>query len=104
MKRSRCEHCAAGTPSQHSQYGKPYANTSDQQLHSDDDALNYTALKFTDKKSTKPRRQRREQREEETIYSGVSDRQDVAVLQSVSQAAGGTLIGEVGLIVMAGTE
>uniref|UniRef100_A0A674ECG2 Ig-like domain-containing protein n=1 Tax=Salmo trutta TaxID=8032 RepID=A0A674ECG2_SALTR len=39
----------------------------------DDDALNYAALKFTEKKSTKPRRQRREQREEETIYSGVSN-------------------------------
>ncbi|CAB1345280.1 unnamed protein product, partial [Coregonus sp. 'balchen'] len=49
MKRSRCEHCAAGTPSQQSQYGKPHVNTSDQQLHSDDDGLNYSALKFTDK-------------------------------------------------------
>uniref|UniRef100_A0A673VUT1 Ig-like domain-containing protein n=1 Tax=Salmo trutta TaxID=8032 RepID=A0A673VUT1_SALTR len=39
------------------------------QLHSDDDGLNYTGLKFTDRK---PRKQRREQREEETIYSGVS--------------------------------
>uniref|UniRef100_A0A4W5J7K7 Ig-like domain-containing protein n=1 Tax=Hucho hucho TaxID=62062 RepID=A0A4W5J7K7_9TELE len=42
-----------------------------QMLHGDDDALNYAGLQFTDKKSTKPRRQRREQREEETIYSGV---------------------------------
>ncbi|XP_029609794.1 uncharacterized protein LOC115194313 [Salmo trutta] len=72
MKRSRCEHCAAGTPFQQSHYGNPHASTSEQQLHSDDDALNYAALKFTVKKSTKPRRQRREQREEETIYSGVS--------------------------------
>uniref|UniRef100_A0A4W5JLM6 Ig-like domain-containing protein n=1 Tax=Hucho hucho TaxID=62062 RepID=A0A4W5JLM6_9TELE len=75
MKRSPCEHCAAGTPFQQSHYGNPHFNTSDQQLHGDDDALNYTALKFTDKKSTKPRRQRREQREQredETIYSGVS--------------------------------
>ncbi|XP_038831533.1 uncharacterized protein LOC120030262 [Salvelinus namaycush] len=62
----------AGTPFQQSHYGNPHSNTSDQQLHSDDDGLNYAALKFTDKKSTKPRRQRREQREEETIYSGVS--------------------------------
>ncbi|XP_071234311.1 uncharacterized protein [Salvelinus alpinus] len=72
MKRSRCEHCAAGTPFQQSHYGNPLASTSAQQLHSDDDGLNYAALKFTDKKSTKPKRQRREQREEETIYSGVS--------------------------------
>ncbi|KAM9401326.1 uncharacterized protein ACWYII_030913 isoform 2-T2 [Salvelinus alpinus] len=84
MKRSRCEHCAAGTPFQQSHYGNPHSNTSDQQLHSDDDGLNYAALKFTDKKSTKPNRQRREQREEETIYSGVSYRQDVTVLQSAS--------------------
>eukprot|EP00063_Salmo_salar_P036679 XP_014011514.1 PREDICTED: uncharacterized protein LOC106577713 [Salmo salar] len=62
----------AGTPFQQSHYGNPHANTSDQQLHGDYDALNYTALKFSDKKSIKPRRQRREQREEETIYSGVS--------------------------------
>eukprot|EP00063_Salmo_salar_P036684 XP_014011519.1 PREDICTED: uncharacterized protein LOC106577722 [Salmo salar] len=59
----------AGTPFQQSHYGNPHSNTSDQQLHSDDDGLNYTGLKFTDRKS---RRQRREQREEETIYSGVS--------------------------------
>ncbi|KAM9401330.1 uncharacterized protein ACWYII_030915 isoform 2-T2 [Salvelinus alpinus] len=72
MKRSRCEHCAAGTPFQQSHYGNPHSNTSDQQLHGDDDGLNYAGLKFTDKKSTKPRRQRREKREEETIYSGVS--------------------------------
>ncbi|XP_045071205.1 uncharacterized protein LOC121562885 [Coregonus clupeaformis] len=52
MKRSRCEHCAAGTPSQQSQYGKPHVNTSDQQLHSDDDGLNYSALKFTDKNNS----------------------------------------------------
>ncbi|XP_036843415.1 uncharacterized protein LOC110531683 isoform X2 [Oncorhynchus mykiss] len=69
MKRSRCEHCAAGSPFQQSHYGNPHSNTSDQQLHGDDDGLNYAGLKFTDKK---PRRQRREQREEETIYSGVS--------------------------------
>uniref|UniRef100_A0A8C8FN02 Ig-like domain-containing protein n=1 Tax=Oncorhynchus tshawytscha TaxID=74940 RepID=A0A8C8FN02_ONCTS len=69
MKRSQCEHCAAGTPFQQSHYGNPHSNTSDQQLHGDDDGLNYAGLKFTDKK---PRRQRREQREEETIYSGVS--------------------------------
>ncbi|KAM9401332.1 uncharacterized protein ACWYII_030917 isoform 1-T1 [Salvelinus alpinus] len=69
MKRSRCEHCAAGTPFQQSHYGNPHSNTSDQQLHGDDDGLNYAGLKFTDKK---PRRQRREHREEETIYSGVS--------------------------------
>ncbi|KAM9401373.1 uncharacterized protein ACWYII_030954 isoform 1-T2 [Salvelinus alpinus] len=61
----------AGTPSQHSQYGNPHANTSDQQFHGDDDGLNYAALMFTEKNSTKPRRQRREQREEETIYSGI---------------------------------
>ncbi|KAM9401328.1 uncharacterized protein ACWYII_030914 isoform 2-T2 [Salvelinus alpinus] len=72
MKRSRCEHCAAGTPFQQSHYGNPHSNTSDQQLHGDDDGLTYAGLKFTDKKSTKPRRQRREQIEEETIYSGVS--------------------------------
>ncbi|CAB1345272.1 unnamed protein product [Coregonus sp. 'balchen'] len=52
MKRLQCEHCAAGTPSQHSQYGKPHVNTSDQQLHSDDDGLNYSSLKFTDKNSS----------------------------------------------------
>ncbi|XP_042184242.1 uncharacterized protein LOC112259926 [Oncorhynchus tshawytscha] len=69
MKRSQCEHCAAGTPFQQSHYGNPHSNTTDQQLHGDDDGLNYAGLKFTDKK---PRRQRREQREEETIYSGVS--------------------------------
>ncbi|XP_029609793.1 uncharacterized protein LOC115194312 [Salmo trutta] len=69
MKRSRCEHCAVGTPFQQSHYGNPHANTSEQQLHGDDDGLNYTGLKFTDRK---PRKQRREQREEETIYSGVS--------------------------------
>ncbi|XP_035609132.1 uncharacterized protein LOC118368812 [Oncorhynchus keta] len=69
MKRSQCEHCAAGTPFQQSLYGNPHSNTTDQQLHGDDDGLNYTAVKFTDKK---PRRQRREQKEEETIYSGVS--------------------------------
>uniref|UniRef100_A0A4W5JKF3 Ig-like domain-containing protein n=1 Tax=Hucho hucho TaxID=62062 RepID=A0A4W5JKF3_9TELE len=71
MKRSPCEHCAAWTPFQQSHYGNPHANTSDQQLHGDDDGLNYAGLQFTDKKSTKPRRQRREQREEETIYSDV---------------------------------
>uniref|UniRef100_A0A4W5JMA8 Ig-like domain-containing protein n=1 Tax=Hucho hucho TaxID=62062 RepID=A0A4W5JMA8_9TELE len=47
-----------------------FGNGTKLDLHGDCDALNYTALKFTDKKSTKPRRQR-EQREEETIYSGV---------------------------------
>ncbi|CDQ77943.1 unnamed protein product [Oncorhynchus mykiss] len=68
MKRSQCEHCT-GTPFQQSHYGNSHSNISDQQLHGDDDGLNYAGLKFTDKK---PRRQRREQREEETIYSGVS--------------------------------
>ena len=44
-------------------------SVSSPQLHGDDDGLNYAAVKFTDKK---PGRQRREQSEEETIYSGVS--------------------------------
>ncbi|XP_045072069.1 uncharacterized protein LOC121563357 [Coregonus clupeaformis] len=80
----------AGTHSQQSQYGNPHANTSDQQLHGDDDGLNYAALKFTDK-STKPRRQRREQREqreEETIYSGdPSLRQEVQPDSSLDTGA-----------------
>ncbi|XP_064787625.1 uncharacterized protein LOC135510541 isoform X1 [Oncorhynchus masou masou] len=32
MKRSQCEHCAAGTPFQQSHYGNPHSNTSDQQV------------------------------------------------------------------------
>ncbi|XP_019898855.2 uncharacterized protein LOC105006901 [Esox lucius] len=80
MKRSQCEHCAAGTLSHQTQHGN--TSMSREELHDDDDddneGLTYAALKFTDKKSTKskrlPREQRdlKEQKEQEPVYSRVS--------------------------------
>ncbi|CAB1345277.1 unnamed protein product [Coregonus sp. 'balchen'] len=82
----QCDQCEkspeAGSPTQSCVYNLPKRNLSLSDagtyycaLHGDDDGLNYTALRFTDKKSTNPRRQRREQRKEETIYSGVSNQE-----------------------------
>ncbi|KAL0970253.1 hypothetical protein UPYG_G00239480 [Umbra pygmaea] len=75
LKKVHCEHCTAENASRQSLHGN--TTISQDQLHDDDDdddddTLNYVALKITDRKSTKSRRMSREQREDGTIYSGLS--------------------------------